>query len=228
MTHGWGVRQTRRPIQQSHRRQTENKTAIATASVGTGSRGGKWVRFVAVTRSHVGIHETQILAAREIEAVAIKWMRGSECRRDARTTVEIDHVVAPFVDRGATWRQLAELCDQKWSTLFMHRGAVHLIGTTAKVGHKIVRRSTDAGQTWTEPTDAGNGLLAEGKFHCAPTAVIVHAGRIWRSFEEFAPTPPLRRFMVVLSTKRARFSCIVAVQPWSRCCRAVRRSSLFQ
>ena len=97
-------------------------------------------------------------------------------------------------DRGATWRQLAELRDQKWSSLFVHRRAVYLIGTTAKVGHMIIRRSTDAGHTWTEPTDPRNGLLAEGRFHCAPTPVVVHAGRIWRAFEEFAPTPPVRTF----------------------------------
>ena len=57
-------------------------------------------------------------------------------------------------DRGATWRQIAELRDQKWSTLFAHRGALYLIGTSARGGNMIIRRSTDAGATWTDPTDA--------------------------------------------------------------------------
>ena len=95
-------------------------------------------------------------------------------------------------DRGATWTQLAELRDQKWSTLFLHHGAVYLIGTTAKVGHMIIRRSSDSGRTWTTPTDARSGLLAEGKFHCAPTPVVIHHGRIWRAFEQFSSTPPVR------------------------------------
>jgi hypothetical protein len=97
-------------------------------------------------------------------------------------------------DRGATWTQLAELRDQKWSTLFLHRDALFLIGTAAKVGHMIIRRSVDGGRTWSEPSDAKNGLLAAGKFHCAPTPVVVHQGRIWRAFEQFAPTAPVRRF----------------------------------
>lgn len=97
-------------------------------------------------------------------------------------------------DRGTTWRLLAELTDQKWSTLFAHRGAVYLIGASARRGDMIIRRSTDAGVTWTDPIDAAHGRLAEGKFHCAPTPVVVHDGRIWRAFEQFAATPPERAF----------------------------------
>jgi hypothetical protein len=97
-------------------------------------------------------------------------------------------------DRGATWRQIAVLNDQKWSTLFLHRGALYLIGTTAKVGHMIIRRSTDGGHSWTDPDGPRRGLLAEGRFHCAPTPVVVHGGRLWRAFEEFSPVPPVRTF----------------------------------
>ncbi len=97
-------------------------------------------------------------------------------------------------DRGATWTQLAEVRDQKWSTIFLHRGALYLFGTSAKAGNMIIRRSNDGGRTWTNPTDAKRGLLAAGKFHCAPTPVVVHEGRIWRAFEQFAPTAPVRAF----------------------------------
>ncbi len=97
-------------------------------------------------------------------------------------------------DRGTTWSQVAALSDQKWSTLFLHRGALHLIGTSAKAGNMIIRRSSDGGRTWTNPTDAKHGLLAEGKYHCAPTPVVVHGGRLWRAFEQFSPTPPVRTF----------------------------------
>ena len=31
-----------------------------------------------------------------------------------------------------------------------------------------------------------------GKFHCGPTPVVVHGGRVWRAFEEFAPAPAKR------------------------------------
>lgn len=97
-------------------------------------------------------------------------------------------------DRGVTWTKLAELPDQKWSTLFAHRGAIYLLGTSAKASNLIVRRSTDGGRTWTNPTDATHGLLAEGKYHCGPTPVIVHDGRVWRAFEHYAPSAPERAF----------------------------------
>jgi hypothetical protein len=113
---------------------------------------------------------------------------GGQHDRAGRTVLQLSQ------DRGATWRQVAEVKDQKWSTLFQHRGATYLIGTAAKIGHMIIRRSTDGGRTWTDPTGPRQGLLAEGKFHCAPTPVVVHGGRIWRAFEQFAPSAPVRAF----------------------------------
>ncbi len=111
--------------------------------------------------------------------------------RHDRTGNTVIHVSA---DRGATWRALAEVRDQKWSTLFRHREALYLLGTSARAGNMTIRRSTDDGRTWTDPIGPRQGLLAEGKFHCAPTPVVVHQGRIWRAFEQFAPTAPTREF----------------------------------
>jgi hypothetical protein len=97
-------------------------------------------------------------------------------------------------DRGASWAKLAELRDQHWSTLFLHRGALYLIGVTSSRGNMVVRRSVDGGRSWTSPHDAHSGLLAEGKFHCGPTPVIEHGGRVWRAFEQFSPAAPERAF----------------------------------
>lgn len=118
-------------------------------------------------------------------------------------------------DRGATWTPIAELRDQKWSTLFVHRGALYLIGTTAKVGHMVIRRSLDGGSTWTNPTNARNGLLAEGKFHCAPTPVVVHGGRVWRAFEQFSPTPPVRTFSAFMMSAPEQGDLLDAAN-WTR------------
>ncbi len=118
-------------------------------------------------------------------------------------------------DRGATWRQIAELRDQKWSTLFAHRGAIYLLGTSARGGNMIIRRSTDAGATWTEPTDERSGLLAVGKYHCAPTPVVVHQGRIWRGFEQFAPTPPTRTFRAFVMSA-AEDADLLAAAAWTQ------------
>ncbi|NQT15173.1 MAG: exo-alpha-sialidase [Planctomycetes bacterium] len=93
-------------------------------------------------------------------------------------------------DRGLSWRHLSDIDGQLWSTLFVHRGALYIIGTLARYNDTIIRRSADGGQTWTEPDDGNTGvLLADGKYHCAPQPVVVHVGRIWRGMED-ADGPP--------------------------------------
>ena len=87
-------------------------------------------------------------------------------------------------DRGRTWQQLTEIKGQWWSTLFVHRDSLYIIGTSRKWGNVVIRRSSDGGKTWTEPGDSDTGLLIKGKYHCAPVPVVVHKGRIWRAFEE--------------------------------------------
>lgn len=89
-------------------------------------------------------------------------------------------------DRGRTWTRLCSITNQYWSTLFVHRDALYLIGTTTeRYGHLVIRRSVDGGQTWTVPRDARTGLLAaDGGYHCAPQPVVLHAGRLWRAMED--------------------------------------------
>lgn len=87
-------------------------------------------------------------------------------------------------DKGKTWTHLTDIEGAFWSTIFTLRGAVYLIGTTGEYGAAVIRRSTDGGQTWTEPRDADTGLLRESGYHCAPQPVVVHAGRIWRAMED--------------------------------------------
>jgi hypothetical protein len=92
-------------------------------------------------------------------------------------------------DRGETWKHAADIEGQFWSTLFLHNGALYLMGTSAEWGHVVIRRSTDCGKTWTQPRDRRTGLLlAEGRYHSAPVPVVVHRGRIWRSMEDMHPT----------------------------------------
>ncbi len=93
-------------------------------------------------------------------------------------------------DRGKNWRQLAELNGQFWSKLFVHRNALYILGTDRHHGNGIIRRSTDGGQTWTDPTDADHGLLLAGEYHCAPMPVVEHNGRLWRAMEDaMGPIP---------------------------------------
>lgn len=88
-------------------------------------------------------------------------------------------------DRGESWKKRAEIDGQWWSSLFVNRGAVYTMGTSAEYGFAVIRRSDDGGKTWTTPVDAGTGVLhGDGKYHTAPVPVVVHAGRIWRAMED--------------------------------------------
>lgn len=120
-------------------------------------------------------------------------------------------------DRGKTWEHLADVRGQLWSTLFVHRGALYLLGTFARYHDVVIRRSDDGGRTWTEPDDTETGRLLTGKgtvpsslrenrdslrgaFHCAPVPVVMHAGRVWRAMEDSTDTRrwglPFRAFMM--------------------------------
>lgn len=104
-------------------------------------------------------------------------------------------------DKGKTWKKLAELDDLSWASLFIHRGKLHLLGTTKPFGHLVVRRSEDWGSTWSTPKDAKTGLIADdGRYHCAPTPVIIHNGRIWRAMEDAPVKREFRSFMLSAAT----------------------------
>ena len=87
-------------------------------------------------------------------------------------------------DRGATWAERPPITGAFWSTVFTHRDALYLIGTNRQSGDLVIRRSTDGGASWTTPTGNDSGLLAKGEYHCAPTPVVEHNGRLWRAMEK--------------------------------------------
>ena len=91
-------------------------------------------------------------------------------------------------NRGTNWTKVAEISGAFWSSLFVHRGALYLLGPDSHHGNIYIRRSLDGGSTWTSPTDARSGLLrGEGQYHCAPMPVITQGGRLWRAFEHREP-----------------------------------------
>jgi hypothetical protein len=91
-------------------------------------------------------------------------------------------------DRGQTWKKISTIDGQFWSTLFVHRGALYLIGADKHHGNAIIRRSLDGGETWTTPVTRASGLLRDnGQYHCAPVPVIEHGGRLWRAMERRDP-----------------------------------------
>lgn len=89
-------------------------------------------------------------------------------------------------DKGKTWEKISQLVNQYYSQLFVHRGALYILGTSKHAGAIIIRKSLDNGSTWTNPVDANTGILAAatGGYHTAPTPVILHNGRLWRAMED--------------------------------------------
>ncbi|MHC4572648.1 MAG: sialidase family protein [Planctomycetota bacterium] len=127
------------------------------------------------THDYVGSPSIAILPNGRYVASHDIFGDGPESRNGPHT------LIFESVDSGRMWRRLAKLTPQFWSKLFVHRGQLYIIGIGR--GDIIIRRSTDGGKTWTEPNDGSTGVLAKGRFHCAPTPVVVHKGRIWRAFE---------------------------------------------
>ena len=86
-------------------------------------------------------------------------------------------------DKGTSWQKSASLRGQFWSSLFYHNGAIYIFGTCRHHGNIVIRKSTDGGESWSNPYDAKNGLIVEGEYHTAPTPVLVHNGRLYKAFE---------------------------------------------
>jgi arylsulfatase len=93
-------------------------------------------------------------------------------------------LVFASVNGGKDWEKRSEVAGQWWSSLFAHKGALYLMGTSREYGDAVIRRSDDNGRTWTSPKDKNRGLLLEGKYHCAPVPVVAHDGRLWRAMED--------------------------------------------
>jgi len=88
-------------------------------------------------------------------------------------------------DKGRTWHHIGEIKGQYWSSLFVHRGQLFLMGTSEPYGAVVIRRSTDGGRTWSRPKDPNSGLLLDdGPYHTAPVPVVEHHGRLWRAMED--------------------------------------------
>lgn len=93
-------------------------------------------------------------------------------------------------DNGSTWQHQTDIDGIYWATLFLHKGDAYLLGTSAANASIAIIKSTDQGLTWTTAVDGTTGLLfAEGtngqapRYHCAPTPVLEHNGRLYKAFE---------------------------------------------
>jgi uncharacterized protein (TIGR02145 family) len=85
---------------------------------------------------------------------------------------------------GISWEHLTDISGQNSSTLFNHQNSLFVMGIDGSLGNVVIRKSIDAGLTWTQPVSNTTGILLRGKHHTAPTPVVVNNGRIWRAMED--------------------------------------------
>ncbi len=136
-------------------------------------------RQAAATRQYIGSPSIAILPDGSYAASHDFFGPGSTQSTSAITrTFRSTH-------KGLTWHQTAEMHDQFWSNLFVHRGRLYLMGTTYEYGRIVIRASRDGGKTWSAPSF----LTGEANYHTAPVPVAIHGGRIWRAMEYHPPGP---------------------------------------
>jgi hypothetical protein len=85
-------------------------------------------------------------------------------------------------DRGQTWIALPKVKPAFWSTLFVHRQSLYLLGSTngSSDSRLIIRKSPDWGQTWSTPTGSENGLLRpDVPVQTNAGNVTICHGRLW-------------------------------------------------
>ena len=88
-------------------------------------------------------------------------------------------------DQGATWSPLSTLQGQGWSNLFVQGNDLYIMGVNKEYGRIVLRKSTNGGANWTNPTTASNGFLTSiNGYHTAPMPIVEHDGRLWRAFED--------------------------------------------
>lgn len=90
-------------------------------------------------------------------------------------------------DKGENWKQISEIEGLTWASMFVLKGSIYMLGTSAGhgAGHVVIVKSTDGGYTWTKPTNKQNGLLTSDlSYHTAPVPVVIHNGRIWKTMED--------------------------------------------
>jgi hypothetical protein len=91
--------------------------------------------------------------------------------------------VLASTDGGASWQLRAKVPGLFWPSLFQHGGALYLLGNDGEYGDVVLRRSTDAGHTWTTATGPRTGRLRVGRAHSGPMPMVEYEGRLWGGME---------------------------------------------
>lgn len=89
-------------------------------------------------------------------------------------------------DNGKTFKYVTDLTQFFWSTLFVHKDVLYIIGVTTLNGNLHISASYDEGESWTVPVTLMYGGRAKsygGGLHRGPMQVINHKGRLYTTVE---------------------------------------------
>ena len=89
-------------------------------------------------------------------------------------------------DDGVTWHYSCEVFPCFWGKLFVHRGALYLLGCSTEYGDLLIGRSDDGGRSFCLPTvllRGGGGKNGEAGVHKNPQPVVSFRGRLWNTLE---------------------------------------------
>lgn len=88
-------------------------------------------------------------------------------------------------DDGKTWHYLTELFPCFWGRMFLHRGALYMMGASTEYGDLLIGRSDDGGRTFGTPTVLlrGSGRVDTPGVHMNPEPPVTYAGRVWHTLE---------------------------------------------
>jgi len=95
-------------------------------------------------------------------------------------------------DDGVTWHFVTELYPCFWGKMFLHKGELYMLSVNTEYGSLLIGKSTDGGNTWTEPVVLLHGCSSPeytSGVHKNPQPVVEFEGRLWGTLEwAYAPS----------------------------------------
>ncbi len=89
-------------------------------------------------------------------------------------------------DNGKTFKYVTDLTQFFWSTLFVHKDVLYILGVTTLFGNLHISASYDEGETWTVPVTlmyGGRAYSYGAGIHKGPMQVVNHKGRLYTTIE---------------------------------------------
>lgn len=107
-------------------------------------------------------------------------------------------------DDGASWKYVCELFPCFWGKLFIYNGEVYMISVSTEYGDLLIGKSSDGGNTWSEPVvllRGSGGKNGEPGVHKNPMPVVEYDGRIWTTLEWGTWHRPYKHPVMVMSAE---------------------------